>query len=372
MKENNRQKIIRRVTWIGAFLDGVLAFVKVSVGFIVNSPALIADGFHSLSDLLTDIGVVVFSHWGQMEPDEEHPYGHHRYETLGTVILGTTLIVVASFIAWDSVVALIEKTHSPHPSVWAIAIAFVSIVSKEWIFRYTLKAAKKVKSKLMEANAWHSRSDAFSSIVVLIGVVATWFGFAWVELLAAIGVAILIGKMGVKLTWNATQDLVDRGIDVDDAKSMEATIRQTDGVVDVHMLRSRLMGNHVFLDVHIQVHPFASVSEGHYIAEKVLAVLKLEYDQVSDITVHVDYEEDVEGMENVTSILPDRNEIIMALSNYKVSVDRLQIHYSETDVILELLYFQKPENIELIRAYMAQLKNDMPWLKDYSVFFSLH
>ena len=131
MNKHERQAIIRNVTWVGACIDAVLAFIKILAGWLVHSPALIADGFHSLSDLLTDAAVVVFSHWAQADPDDEHPYGHLRYETLGTVILGATLIVVASIIAWDSILSLIYGNHVPNPSAWAITIALISVVSKE-------------------------------------------------------------------------------------------------------------------------------------------------------------------------------------------------------------------------------------------------
>ncbi len=367
---NERQKIIRRVTFIGAVLDGLLAFVKILVGWLVKSPALIADGLHSLSDLLTDVAVVLFSHWAQLAPDEDHPYGHHRYETVGTVILGTSLIVIASFIAWDSLLSLFQGVHLPKASFWAIIVAVISILSKEWIFRYTLKAAKKVNSRLMEANAWHSRSDAFSSIVVLVGVLATWFGYAWIELLAAIGVAILIGKMGVTLTWNATQDLVDRGVDAKLAKSIDDTIRETSGVVDVHMLRSRMMGNHIYLDVHIQVLPQISVSEGHYVAECVMQKVNDEYDQVNDITVHVDYEEDLDDQSELMDILPDRIQIEQLLSDNQIEFDRLQIHYRGHSVILELYFETQLYELDALHEKLDTLRQQHKWLKDYQLFFA--
>jgi divalent metal cation (Fe/Co/Zn/Cd) transporter len=249
-----------------------------------------------------------------------------------------------------------------------MAIATISIVFKEWIFRYTLNAAKKVKSHLMEANAWHSRSDALSSVVVLVGVVATWFGYAWVELLAAIGVAILIGHMGVKLTWNATQDLVDRGIEPEEAKAIKSTIQSTPGVVDVHMLRSRMMGNHIYLDVHIQVDQFSSVSEGHFIAENVMRHVNVEYDQVSDITVHVDHEYDVEDDSDMAANLPDRQFIEAMLSNNNIVPKQLQIHYHQQSIMLDLYFIGMPDNISEIKKNMAILQEKHVWLKNHRFF----
>jgi cation diffusion facilitator family transporter len=378
MNKLERQAIIVKVTWIGSCIDGVLAFFKILVGWLVHSPALIADGFHSLSDLLTDVAVIAFSHWAQADPDEEHPYGHHRYETLGTVILGTTLIVVASVIAWDSILSLMYGTHSPDASVLAICIALVSIVSKEWIFRYTMHAAKRVKSNLLEANAWHSRSDAFSSVIVLFGVIATWFGYGWIELYAAIAVACLIGKMGVTLTWNASQELIDRGIDPDEAEEIKTIIQATPGVVDVHMLRSRIMGNHIFLDVHIQVASIISVSEGHFISERVVQQIQSERDDVSDITVHVDHEEDFheepEQQKNharkkiAPQHLPERRVIEKKLIDYKIEPCHLQLHYIGNKINIDLIYKKEPQELAEIKSVLDDLIEQNEWLGNYTFY----
>lgn len=371
MKTAQRQAIIRRVTWVGAAIDSVLALVKLVAGWLVHSPALIADGLHSLSDLVTDIAVVFFSRLAQAAPDADHPYGHYRYETLGTVILGASLLAVAAVIAWDSLLSLIYDTHTPQASLWAIAVATISIGAKEWIFRYTLHHAKRVNSQLLEANAWHSRSDALSSIIVLVGVIATWLGYAWVELLAAMAVALLIGKMGIKLTWNATQDLVDRGIEPAETQEIKETIRQTPGVVDVHQLRSRMMGNHVYLDVHIQVDAFISVSEGHYIAHAVVAAVQTAHNSVTDITVHVDHEDDLEE-EGVTAIpLPTRAEIEHQLAAKGVQPSQLQIHYVGQRIALELFFESKPDNVSEIQERLTGWSQATPWLASYKMYIAI-
>ena len=377
MNKHERQAIIRNVTWVGACIDAVLAFIKILAGWLVHSPALIADGFHSLSDLLTDAAVVVFSHWAQADPDDEHPYGHRRYETLGTVMLGTTLIVVASIIAWDSILSLIYGNHVPNPSVWAIIIALISVVSKEWIFRYTILAAKRVQSNLLEANAWHSRSDAFSSIIVLAGVIATWFGYGWVELYAAIGVAILIGKMGVTLTWNASQELIDRGIDPEEAEEIKRIVQLTPGVVDVHMLRSRMMANHIYLDVHIEVDRFISVSEGHFISERVVQQVKSERDHVSDITVHVDHEDDCyESYDGEHSSnqhislkhLPEREAIEQELMDNHINPTHLQLHYTGNQINIDLIYHEEPKELAQIKSTLDGWLKNKSWLGNYTFY----
>ncbi len=375
MNTDDRQATIRRVTWVGACIDALLALVKMVTGWIVHSPALIADGFHSLSDLLTDAAVVLFSHWAQAAPDDEHPYGHHRYETLGTVILGTSLVVVASAIAWDSARALIYDTYQPTASGWAIIVALISIVSKEWIFRYTLRASKQIGSRLLEANAWHSRSDALSSIIVLFGVVATWFGYGWIELYAAIGVAVLIGKMGVTLTWNATQELIDRGVEPEEAKVIEQTIRETPGVLNVHMLRSRMMGNNIYLDVHIQVDHMVSVSEGHFISDQVMAKVQASHDHVSDITVHVDHEHDidefVEGNDIAEiDVVPGREFVELQLARKNIIPARLQLHYSNDRVSIELFFDQEPEDLSAVKHVLDVWVKEKIWLSHYAIYLS--
>ena len=367
-----RQASIRQVTWLGGAIDATLGTLKITVGWISHSPALIADGFHSLSDLLTDFGVVFFSRLAQGAPDEDHPYGHHRYETLGTVILGTSLVVVASAIAWDNILSIIYGTHAPQASLLAVLIAIISIVGKEWVFRFTLKAAKRFQSKLLEANAWHSRSDALSSIVVLFGVIATWIGYGWLELVAAIIVALMIGKMGVMLTWNASQDLIDRGIAPQLVHDIEQTIRNTEGVVDVHMLRSRMMGNYAYLDVHIQVDGMVSVSEGHFISDQVVLAVKQAHDSVSDITVHVDCEKDLGELQNLIEELPNRQQIIQQLRDKGIFPARLQIHYLSQKIKLELFFEETPEDVQQIRLTLKQWLVDKLWLHTYAVHISVN
>ncbi|MEC9304558.1 MAG: cation diffusion facilitator family transporter, partial [Pseudomonadota bacterium] len=182
----------KRVTYIGAWLDGLLSIIKVAVGFFVGSAALIADGIHSLSDLVTDGFVLAAIHYGRQEPDNDHHYGHGRIETLTTLLLGSVLIFVAGGIAWSSVDRLLSGTEVGAPGALAIVIAILALISKEWIFRYTMRVAKRLKSKLLEANAWHSRSDALSTAVVLVALVGAQFGLGWLDAVAAIIVGLMV------------------------------------------------------------------------------------------------------------------------------------------------------------------------------------
>ncbi|MGD8557525.1 MAG: cation diffusion facilitator family transporter, partial [Chromatiales bacterium] len=176
-----RYREMRKVTLIGSVVDLLLGVFKILVGWIASSQSLIADGVHSLSDLATDFVVLYAAKHGSREADEEHPYGHGRIETLATAGLGVALVLVAIGIAWDATSRLFEPERLFQPGIWALVVALLSVVLKEWIYHYTMRVAKRVKSAMLEANAWHSRTDAISSIVVVIGVGGTMLGLDYLD-----------------------------------------------------------------------------------------------------------------------------------------------------------------------------------------------
>lgn len=365
-RRDERGTAMQRVTWISTGVDFALSVLKLVVGFMVRSPALIADGIHSLSDLLTDFLVLVINKVAHSEPDEDHPYGHARFETLGTVVLGIVLTAVGIGLAWDNIMRLLAGDAPSNPSLWAISAAAISLVAKELLFRYGIHWAKKLNSTLLEANAWHSRSDAWSSLVVLIGVVATWLGYGWVESWAALIVAVLIGKMGLELGWNALQDLADRAIPQEIQNRIRQEIKVVPGVDNVHHLRSRLMGNEIFIDVHIQVGNFISVSEGHQIGDYVIARLRRTFPDITDITLHVDPEDDAAIAR--PSMAPLRPEIMSALDQYPAlsEYQRLQIHYRRQRARLELYFVDTPP--EACAAEREQALQELDWLEDIELY----
>ena len=180
-------KTARRVTWVGAIINLVLSILKIIVGIIGHSAALVADGVHSLSDLASDWLVLLASKHGAQPADDEHPYGHARIETAATVVLGTMLMIVANGIAWNAVERSLAEDELLTPSFLAIGIAILSLTSKEWLYQYTMKAARSIRSKLLEANAWHHRSDAISSLVVLVGIAGAMVGYPVLDAIAAFG-----------------------------------------------------------------------------------------------------------------------------------------------------------------------------------------
>ncbi|MBT8419571.1 MAG: cation diffusion facilitator family transporter [Gammaproteobacteria bacterium] len=337
-----RYREIRRVTHIGSALDVVLAVLKIGVGWTAQSQALIADGVHSFSDLLTNFVVLFAAKEAHREADEEHPYGHGRIESIATVGLGTVLVLVAIGIAIDATYRLFEPELLLQPGIWALVVAAISVLTKEAIYHYTIRIARKVRSELLQANAWHSRSDAISSIVVIIGVAGSMAGLPYVDAIAAILVAGMIAKIGVELAWGAVGELIDTGVEEKKLVDIRQAILDVDGVKALHMLRTRRMGGNVFVDVHITLGDSrVSVSEGHQISEAVIGKLIDNMDEVTDVTVHIDPEDDELGAPNKG--LPLRNEIIEQLYHHWSSIDaarhirKINLHYLSGRVYVEIV-----------------------------------
>ena len=290
-----RYSIIRRVTLVGAGVDLVLALAKIGGGFAAQSQSLVADGVHSLSDLVTDLLVLMAAKLARAKPDADHPYGHERIETAATVGLGAVLILIGAGIAFDALWRLFHPEELQIPAWWAMAIAAVSVAFKEGVYHYTIRAARRFRSKLLEANAWHARSDAASSIVVIVGVGGSLAGLTYLDAIAAVAVSWMIGRMGYRLARQSVQELIDTGLDPEQVESIRTALMRIDGVRDLHMLRTRQMGPKSLVDVHILLDdPKLSVSEGHQISETARAELIREFHDIEDVTVHIDPEDDEE------------------------------------------------------------------------------
>lgn len=291
MYPHDRYWQAKKVTLIGAFINALLGIIKLIGGFLYHSHALIADGIHSISDLITDVMVVFASKYGSISADDSHPYGHQRIETAATLLLSLLLILAGCGIAWDSLDELLKSEHTI-PNWLSIPIVCFSIIANEALFHYTHHVGKRISSQLITANAWHHRSDAASSIVVLIGLIGSLEGLVYLDAIAAIIVSIMIIKMGWNYGWNSVKELVDTAVDAKLLSQIEQVIQSIDGVQRIHQLRSRFMGGDVLIDVHILVSPKISVSEGHYIAQHVHHTLVKQIDCVKDVIVHVDPEDD--------------------------------------------------------------------------------
>lgn len=291
MTQQERYWQAKKVTLIGAVSNAFLGIIKLIGGILFHSHALVADGVHSFSDLITDAMVLIASKYGSLDADDNHPYGHQRIETAATFLLSLVLILAGLAIAWDSLYELIHGRITM-PQWLALPIVCISILSNELLFHYTLHTGKRINSKLITANAWHHRSDAASSLVVLLGLIGSMAGFVFLDVVAAFIVAMMIVKMGWSYGWNSIKELVDTGIDSELLTQIDHVIKNVEGVKKIHQLRSRFMGDDVLIDVHILVSPKISVSEGHYIAQHVHHALTDKIDSVKDVTVHVDPEDD--------------------------------------------------------------------------------
>ncbi len=339
-------KLIRKVTLVGGVIDGLLSILKIGVGLIGQSQALIADGVHSLSDLATDVLVIWAARHAKEGPDEKHPYGHERIETLATMVLSVALIAIALGFGYDGISRILNPDELQQPGWLVLIAAGISMLAKEAIYHYTIRAAEKINSNLLRANAWHSRSDAASSLIVLLGVVGVMLGFEYADALALIGVSMMIGWIGWELGRDGIEELIDTSIDSELLGQMLETIARVEGVNDVHQTRTRKMASKIVMDTHITVNSTITVSEGHRIGDAVERALHQQFKDLSDITVHIDHEDD--ALERPGYDLPLRSVVLADISHALksnvgsaggLSVDdftEIKLHYLDGKIQLEL------------------------------------
>ena len=340
-KNQLRYKATRKVTLVGMFVNIFLSAAQLIGGFFTHSQALIADGIHTLSDLASDIVVLIAAKIASQDADDDHPYGHGRFETVATVILGLALAGVAVGIAINAYERITHPETLLQPKPLALLFAALAIISKEALYQYTMVVAKQIDSKMLQANAWHHRSDALSSIMVALGVAgAIFLEIPWLDAAAAMLVAIMIFYMGVRLILDSTMELVDTALDPKQMKEIREFISAIEGVEETHMLRTRKMGNNVLADVHIQVNSYLSVSEGHYIAENVIQRLRKKFPEMHDITVHIDPEDDEKC--SPSAKLPSRNQVLQQIypEIQKTGLDQdirnIVLHYINGQVEIEI------------------------------------
>ena len=359
MDNNKRYLLSKKITLIGAFSNTLLGSLKLITGILFHSHALIADGFHSYADLFTDAMVLLGSKYGSQRADDTHPYGHQRIETASTLMLSLLLVLAGAGIAWDALYEIIYKTHEV-PKIHALPIAIISILTNEVLFYYTHAVGKKVKSDLIIANAWHRRSDAASSLVVLVGLVGSLMGYAGLDAIAAIIVSIMIIKMGWDYGWNSVKELVDTAIDPDILQAIQAIIQGVDGVIKIHQLRSRSMGGDIYIDVHIQVSPWITVSEGHFIAQHVHQALINTITSIKDVTVHVDPEDD--EISTPSLHLPNRTilekKLLQPWIDQCPDIQYWMIHYLAGSITIDLFCSQP-----MSQLFLEQMQTD---LKQYN------
>lgn len=337
-QSDEKHRVARKSTFVSIALNTGLMTLQIVVGVVAHSQALVADGFHSLADLISDFVVLIANRHSGAKPDADHNYGHSRYETVASLFLGGLLIAVGVGMLWRAGTRLTDLQSIPAVHMSALAVAVLVLISKEGLFRYMLREAQRVRSAMLIANAWHARSDAASSLVVAIGIIGSLAGVRLLDPIAAAIVGFMVARMGWTFGWDALQDLSDRALDETATADMRALLLSTPGVRDVHELRTRKMGDFALVDAHILVDPLISVSEGHYIAESARARL-LTDSRVLDALIHVDPENDALARPPVD--LPSREkvsaEIDAALATAGVKAAAVDLHYLSTGLDVDLV-----------------------------------
>jgi len=286
-KQNAAGRKIKSVTYLGMVINLALTVVKVVIGVLAGSLALVADGIHSLSDLATDGAVLLGLHLGSKEPDQSHPYGHGRAETFSAGAIALVLILVGGAMIYYATMA-IARDEMTTPRFAVLGAAIVSVAAKEWLYRITRKVAIQSHSPALYANAWHHRSDAFSSVAVVVGFVSLAFGFGHGDQVAAMAVGLMIIWVGVRVASDALRELTEAAVDSETIEHIKRVINSDSSIRQWHKLRTRMVGREVFLDLHILVDPDLNVTAAHEIAERLERAMDEQIPRPTNITVHIE------------------------------------------------------------------------------------
>lgn len=282
-----KQQAAQRSIAVSIFVNLVLTTLQVTAGVFAGSQALIADGIHSLSDLVADFVVLLASRHSSKAADADHHYGHHRYENAASLVLGGLLLAVGLGMLWPAFVKIESPQAIPQVHIIALYVALGALLAKELLFRYMLAIAKRLRSSMLVANAWHARSDAASSLVVVIGIGGNLLGFALLDPIAALVVGLMVTRMGATFAWNALHDLMDRAVSAEEIAAIDQTLRQTPGVLGLHDLRTRRVGDLAIVDVHLELDAGMTVAQGHDIAVNARQRVMDQHD-VLNLMTHVD------------------------------------------------------------------------------------
>ena len=277
----------RAATFVSVAVNLVLTAVQMIVGMLAHSQALVADAIHTLSDLLADGVVLAANAQSRKAPDADHQYGHLRFETAASMILGVLLMVVGAGLLWRAFGNLQSPADIPKVHPAALFVALLAIACKETLFRYMLKVGERIRSTMLIANAWHARSDAASSLVVALGIIANLAGFPMADTLAALVVGLMIARMGWKFFAGSFADLMDRAVDIDTENRIRGHLLATPGVLGIHDLKTRKLGDMIWVEVDIEMDGSLSIAEGHEIAVRARARV-MENEPVLDVMTHFD------------------------------------------------------------------------------------
>ncbi|PRX29432.1 cation diffusion facilitator family transporter [Orenia metallireducens] len=297
MKAENRYNLSKRVSVVGLIVNIALAIAKIIVGFLFRSKALVADGFHSVSDIASTLVVMFSMKISELPPDKEHPYGHGKAESIGTKILGIILILTGFGLA-KGALENIFSAEIAIPGKLVLWVAILSIISKELLYRYTIKVGRMIDSKAIMADAHHHRSDAFSSIAALIGAGGALLGYPVLDPLAGLVVALFIIKLGFEVLLDAIDELMDAVPSQDKMEEIKDQIESLDNIIDIGDIKLRSYGPRFFVDLEVVVADDLTVVEGHKVAVKVRDKIKELHPSVEEVLVHIDPESVYKGSNN--------------------------------------------------------------------------
>jgi len=373
---NDRHRIIQRVTLTGAAVNCVLASLQVAFGILGKSQALVADGIHTLSDLCTDFIVLYASRRSAKAADKAHPYGHGRIETLASMLLGAILGMVGIGIGIRGVDSIIHPTNV-NPEAITLVFAALAIAAKESLYHYTLRAARATHSSMLESNAWHHRSDALSSIVVVVGISAQLLGVPYMDAFAAIIVAVMVALIGWRLARKALDELIDTGLEPELIEQVRALMQNLPSVTGVHNLRSRSMGGQGYLDAHIEVDSDLTVSEAHYIAHRIEHKVMKQFPKIIDVQIHIDPLDD-KTRDSVLARLPERQQIERDLAQVWSSIDgselvlQTRLHYLDERIGIDLVLptqMHNPAHQESIER-LRQGASGLDYVGEVNIYFA--
>lgn len=367
LRAPERLAAAQRATWASVAVNFALTVVQIIVGWVAHSQSLIAHGLHSFSDLLSDFLVLWANHQGAHPADAAHPYGHARIETAATLVLGISLALVGGGILLAAGQQLQRMDEVPPVQMLALWVALATLAAKEGLFHYLKAVAERLHSAVMMANAWHTRADAASALVVAVGIGGSLLGWRFLDLLAAVLVGFMILKMGLEFAWEALRELVDTGLSEEEVAALRATLVATPGVVDLHELRTRRMANQALVDAHIRVDPRISVSEGHRIAESARRRVLQAHPAVLDVLVHVDAEDD--SVPGPKADFPERAaleaHLRLLLGTDVPAFERTVFHYLGDKVEAEVFLAAALQDCQLdgIERRLAEKLDNDPWFR---------
>lgn len=363
----------QKATWVSVAVNLLMTVAQLVVGWLAHSQSLVAHGLHSFSDLLSDFLVIYASRQSAHPADEAHPYGHARMETGATLVLGASLALIGGGILWESGMRLQHIDALPVVELSALWVAITTVISKEGLYRYLIRVAERQRSQLLTANALHTRADAASALVVVVGIGGALLGWSFLDLLAAALMGFMILRMGAELSWGAFRELIDTGLDAAQVDAIRRTLVATPGVLGLHQLRTRRMAHQALVDAHVQVDARISVSEGHRIAESARVRVLREHTEVLDVLVHIDPEDDRDpGF--VIPRLPSRDVLLRDLQPLLADLpapEKIVLHYLdgkvEVEVFLGHAFFENGEALRLAEEGIAERLRDHAVVRSISL-----